>query len=388
MTENLVVIIGTNEEQRTILRMQAEATAVAKVAQTYANFPVGASDPLLRRIQEARPDTILVDIPDSSPMAGIRAIELLRCELPGTAVFAVGDGKESQAIIAAMRAGACEFLERPTSTTSLLEAFARLSSSQRKQPRSDHRGKVYTFVNAKGGSGATTIAVNTALAMQHDAGGVLLLDLAPMGHASVHLNVKPAFTLLDAVRSVQRLDQSLLDSYVTRCASGLHLLAGATEPLPDLSNELPRLLDVLSSNYRVVVVDASTRLDRMLGLVGGLSDSVLLVTTLDVTSLWSAAKMRRYLGDTGDGKVKLLLNRFRKISGFSEEEIEALTHTKVLGRIPNRYAAIADAIAEGTPVVERNHSEIAHAFVELASDILGDRPPELKRKHFTLFGGN
>lgn len=388
MTEIAVVIIGTNDEQRTILQIQVDATAVAKATQTYPSFPVGASDALLRRIQDALPEIVLVDIPKASAMAAIRTIELLRSEFPSTTIFAVGDSNEPQVIIAAMRAGAREFLERPTSTTSLLEAFARLSSSQRKAHGSgDQRGKIFTFVNAKGGCGATTIAVNTALAMQNAASGVILVDLAPLGHASLHLNAKPSFTLLDAVRNVQRLDQALLDSYVTRCVRGLHLLAGVTEPLPDLGNELPRLFDVLSSYYRLVVVDASTRLDRAVRLVCDMSDAVLLVATVDVASLWSVAKVHDYLGDAVGEKVKLLINRFRKVPGFSEAEIEALTHTKVIGRIPNQYATFASAIDHGTPVVEKNHSEIARSFVDLAGT-LGERQPEPKRKYFTLFGGD
>jgi pilus assembly protein CpaE len=387
MTEMGVVVIGTSDEQRSILQMQIDATAIAKATQSHPNFPVSASDLVLRRIQEVHPDVAVVDIPKDSALAAIRAIELLRSELPNTVVFAAGDSNQPQVIIAAMRAGAREFLERPTSTTTLLEAFARLSSSQRKAHRSGQRGKIFTFVNAKGGCGATTMAVNTALALQKRGEGVALVDLAPLGHASLHLNAKPSFNVLDAVRNVQRLDHALLDTYMTRCVSGLHLLAGAPQPLPDLDNELPRLFDVLSGQYRFVVVDASTRLDRTVRLVSDLSEAVLLVATMDVTSLWSAAKLQRYLGDSGEDKVKLLINRFRKIPGFSEQEVEALTHTKIVGRIPNQYAVAANAIDQGTPVVEKNHSEMARSFVELAGT-LGDRQPEVKRKNFSLFGGN
>ena len=73
---------------------------------------------------------------------------------------------QPQLIVSAMRAGVREYIERPTTTTDLLEAFVRLTSTRRKPGRESSRGKVFTVVNAKGGSGATTVAVNLALALQ------------------------------------------------------------------------------------------------------------------------------------------------------------------------------------------------------------------------------
>src|SRR5439155_1571378 len=83
-----------------------------------------------------------------------------------TPLFAIGSMAQPQAIVNAMRSGAREYIERPTTTTDLLEAFVRLTTAQRKVSREGSRGKVFTIVNAKGGSGATTVAVNLALALE------------------------------------------------------------------------------------------------------------------------------------------------------------------------------------------------------------------------------
>ena len=45
--------------------------------------------------------------------------------------------------------------------------------------------KYFSIVNAKGGNGATTVAVNLALALQSAYGQTALVDLAPLGHASL-----------------------------------------------------------------------------------------------------------------------------------------------------------------------------------------------------------
>src|SRR5262249_40462618 len=156
-----------------------------------------STDPVVRRVQSAGPDVVLVDIPADNSIVALRAIELLHQELPDMAIFAIGNMQQSQVIVGAMRAGAREFIERPTTTTDLLEAFVRLTTAQRKIKREGSRGKVFTVVNAKGGSGATTVAVNLALALQSTHGNVALVDLAQLGHAALHLNVKPLFTVSD-----------------------------------------------------------------------------------------------------------------------------------------------------------------------------------------------
>ena len=48
--------------------------------------------------------------------------------------------------------------------------------------------------------------------------------------------------------------------------------------------------------------------------------------------------------------MRLVLNRFRKVPGFSEADAEAAVGAKLLWRIPNQYLAISAAIDRGTPV--------------------------------------
>ena len=202
MPELSVVIVATDSEQRTVLQVLVDGTSVARTVHTCATFPVAAADPITRRVRSANPEVILVDIPpDSTPMA-LRAIELLHQEMPDSAVFAIGNLNQPQVIVSAMRSGAREFIERPTTTTDLLEAFVRLTAAQRRVRQEGPRGKVFSVLNAKGGSGATTVAVNLALALQSAHGQTALVDLAPLGHAALHLNLKPVFTVADATRNL------------------------------------------------------------------------------------------------------------------------------------------------------------------------------------------
>jgi pilus assembly protein CpaE len=387
MPELAVVIVAADNEQRAVLQVLVDGTNVARTVHTCASFPVAASDPVTRRVRTANPDVTLVDIPADNPALALRAIELLHQEMSDAAIFAIGNLNQPQIIVNAMRAGAREFIERPTTTTDLLEAFVRLTSAQRRGKQEGIRGKVFSVSNAKGGNGATTVAVNLALALQSAYGQTALVDLAPLGHAALHMNLKPVFNVADATRNLHRMDSSLLESFMTRHSGGLQLLAGTNVPaaVEPSTAEFVRLFDMLVTHYRYVVVDNSSRLDAASRLVANLSECVLLVACTDVASLWSAARVQQYLGETGNReRLRLVLNRFRKVPGFSEADAENAAGVKLLWRVPNQYFAISSAIDRGSPVMEQSHTEIARCFSGLAQE-LTQNDVEVKRAAWSLF---
>ena len=133
------------------------------------------------------------------------------------------------------------------------------------------------------------------------------------------------------------------------------------------------------SNLADACVDAATR------LVGNLSEVVLLVACADVASLWSASRVVQFLGETNNrDRVKLVLNRYRKIAGFDENEAETASGVKLFWRVPNHYFAISSAIDRGVPVMQQTNTEIARAFSSLATT-LTQNDDDVKRSARSLF---
>ena len=386
MPELSVAVVAADSEQRAVLQVLVDGTSVAKSVHSSATLPVAATDPVLRRIHSHLPEVVLVDVPSDNSAGALHAIELLHQEMPEAAVFAIGSMAQPQMIVSAMRSGAREYIERPTTTSDLLEAFVRLTAAQRKTRHEGKRGKVFAVINAKGGSGATTVAVNLALALNSAFGNTALMDIAPLGHAALHLNIKSQFTVNDAIENLHRMDSSLMESFMTRHNGGLQLLAGSATPSGDPStSEFARLFDMMVNHFRYTVVDASSRLDAVTRLVCNLAETVLLVAHADVASLWSAARVVQYLGDSGTrDRVRLVLNRFRKIPGFSEDDAEAAAGVKLLWRIPNQYFAVSTAIDRGVPLMQQGHTEIARSFAGLAATLTQD-DDEVKRSTWSLF---
>ena len=387
MPELSVAVFATDNDQRAVLQVLVDGTSVARIVCSSPTLPLAANDPVIRRTQTFAPDVILVDIASDGVTAALRAVELLHQELPDAALFVVGPMTQPQLIVGAMRAGVREYIERPTTTTDLLEAFVRLTATRRKPGRESSRGKVFTVVNAKGGSGATTVAVNLALALESLHHSTALIDLAPIGHCALHLNLKPTFTISDALSNLHRLDSSLLDSFMIRHDDGLQLLAGAATPMliEPSASDFARLFDTMVGVFHYIVVDASSRLDSATRLVSNLSEKILLVAHADVASLWGAGRVAQYLGESSSrDRFALVLNRYRKVAGFNEAETEAAIGAPVLWRIPNQYFAVSAAIDRGIPLMQQGTTEIARSISGLAEYLTKD-DLDLKRTAWSLF---
>lgn len=365
-----VAVLTEDRERLAVLQQRLEDAQICRVVFGHVGFPSSATDPVLRQVQDVRAEAVLVDIDPRNAQRAVNAIELIRSNTSEVTLFAVGEMSEPATIVAAMRAGAGEYVERHVSTQSLVEAFARFTSSRTKNRSTAGRARVFTVTNAKGGAGATTVAVNTAMALQESQGGVLLVDFAPLAHTALHLNVRPSFGVLDALQNLHRLDGSLLDGLLTTCKSGLQLLAGPQQPalLAPTAAELARLFDLLVSHFRYVIVDCSGRVDQTARLLCDLSNAVLMVTQTDVVSLWSAGRLRSFFQDGTDrDRVRLVLNRYKKIPGFSDEDIETATNCKVLWKLPNNYQVVAPAIDKGVPLAAQDNQDISRSFRSLAA---------------------
>lgn len=377
-----IALLGGNDERLSLLKSRVEATLAAEVVFRREALPGMAGENVVRQLQQVRPDIVVVDIAPGDADAGVTAIEVLAKEAKEAAIFAVGALNQPQVIIRAMRVGACEFLDRDLSSSALLEAFSRLHATLKGQKSGGARGKLITFVSAKGGCGATTVAVNTAVALQKQRAPVALVDLAPLGHACLHLNVRPQFSLVDALHNLHRMDGSLLEGFMTEVAGGLRLLAGLNTPAPlevEVS-DVVLLFDLLLDHYKYVVVDASNRMDKISRTVSDLSEVVLLTVQADVSSLWSAARVREFLGgEPGSLRVQLLVNRYRKIAGFSDEDAQAATNCRVFWKIPNQFNAIGPAIDRGNPVALQGNSEVGRSFNELADTLAKLAPSEVSK---------
>jgi Flp pilus assembly CpaE family ATPase len=82
-------------------------------------------------------------------------------------------------------------------------------------------------------------------------------------------------------------------------------------------------------------------MDGTMQMICDLSNAVLLVAQTDVVSLWSAGRIHAFLQEgAGRDRLRIVLNRYKKIPGFSDEDVEKATNCSVLWKVPNNFQLI------------------------------------------------
>ncbi|HVB40854.1 MAG TPA: hypothetical protein VNE83_08125 [Terriglobales bacterium] len=382
-----VTLFASDEAIRRQLAEAVPVVADAMLAGPALELPQQflLTDPKLRQLQSQNPEAVIVAIAADAPEAALSLAIWLRTQMPAVTVIACGPMHPPQLIVRAMQAGAAEYLELPLRPAALAEALQRLAVTQAADavPERPRRGKLIAVPGARGGCGATTVAVNLALALyalrrQTDQ-PVVLVDAAPLGHAALHLNLKPMFNLVDLLANASRLDAVMLGSLTARHGSGLDLMGGPAQPLPVMSEEAHGAwLDRLLLAVPLAVVDLSARWDDLTRAVLERADRILFITQTDMVSLWSAAKVRQYLDPERRLRFEMILNRYSATPEVDTAGLEAITGAPVLWKLPNAHALVCAAIERGQPPVEKSDSELATSFRELAAVLLG-RPQKKQR---------
>src|SRR6185295_12465892 len=223
-----VGIIAPSAETRELVRIQANATGLASVEMESDQYCALYGDRVSRRFIEAQPNIIIIDMQD--PQAGLQATSILHAALPDVWLFLSSDSTDPQLIIEAMRVGAREFLPKPIPPRTLSQAISRFMTEKQRSAAARTAGKLFCITSAKGGSGATSIAINLATSLADvPKARVALVDLnSPVGDAVSHLNLKPQYTVTDALAAASRLDSVLLDSYTIH-THGVAVLPGPKE---------------------------------------------------------------------------------------------------------------------------------------------------------------
>jgi|WetSurMetagenome_2_1015567.scaffolds.fasta_scaffold87859_2 pilus assembly protein CpaE len=386
-TEHITVgILSPSPETREQLRIVLGSTKLRSSVVEVEQYCIGSEDPSFQRIVEANPQVIIIDM--HAAEAGLLTLQVLHDALPGTWLFVVSESNDAPLIIKTMQAGAREFLLMPLTAAALTEALARYYGERAKIGRIKETGKIYCVTSAKGGAGTTSVAVNLAVAIASARGTKsALLDLGtPVGDVAEYLNLKPRFSIADALNSAAHLDPVLLESYISR-SSGVSVMPGYREfhPDPFVPETLGRIFRVFNESYTHTFVDLACSQDYgQMQIAAEYSTSILVVLTPELPALWRTDRLIRLFEKTGGiDRLLLIVNRSSKNREISIREIEKTLGRRVFWSLPNNYPAAIHAVNSGKPLVSFNHSSLASSYFELGQALTG---VPLKQKRRTLFG--
>lgn len=332
----------------------------------------------LQLVRGLRQGLLLLELPADSAET-LEAVRRIRADAPNLGIVLTSSDLSPQLILRSMRVGAQEFLSRPIDVGELGEAVHRLADlSSPAGPEGRSRGQIVSVFACKGGAGVTSIATNLAvcLAKQEDQKAVLVdLDLQ-MGDAALSMDLRPAHSLAGVARGGS-LDAAKLRTMLALHSSGLYVLS-APERLEDSDEISPShvalVLGLLRRMFDWVIVDASRNFDSRAMESLSLADVVLMVASQNVSVCRNTRLGLEVLAGLGcsKDKVRLVVNRYQKRSGVSQQDLEQTVGMEVFWRVPYDDKAVSAAADSGVPVVmHAPRSEMSRGLGGLAAEVVG-----------------
>lgn len=344
----------------------------------------------LEKLERLRPDALLLDFtrlkePHDEVIARIKETNA------APQVVAVHKSAEPETILTVIRAGADEYVYPPMAAN-LPKALERILAGRDKQRQSatKGRGKVFGFFSAKGGCGATTIACHTAVEIARQTSQETLLADFDMdaGLVGFLMKSKSPYSILDAMSNTHRLDMNYWRALTSNGVPKLEVIRapGVTavqeDPKPE---DLRTVLRFVRFQYDYTIVDLGRGLNPL--VLGGLEevDEAFLITTLDVPALHQVKQIVQSLLDNGYGRARLrmILNRIPRNPDVMPAELEKLLGISAYAMLPDDYASIYEAYAEGQLLP--SSTNLGRHLARLAGRLAGITEQGGKKK-FSLFG--
>ncbi|OGO60460.1 MAG: hypothetical protein A2032_01510 [Chloroflexi bacterium RBG_19FT_COMBO_49_13] len=342
---------------------------------------------LARQLRAAEPEIILVDsqLESESTMDIIDDIALQFPEAAIVAILPTNDPLIAQQV---MLAGVRAFLIAPFSQINLVSTLRRVSEleGRRQQTKSYIPAAVaeatrplhsVTVYSPRGGTGVTSIAANTAIALAEETGKKVLLFEGKVffGHLEVMLNLRVQNSISDLIPHATNLDEGLVRDVVTPHPSGIHVLLAPSNVQIAQGIRAEDIYNVyigVSRLYDYVVVDAGGPLNDISVTLMDATDRILLVTTPDLASLHDTSRflqLSRSLAYPME-KILMILNKAGVEGGVRLHDIESVLHNQVYHQIANDPAKVLRSINRGIPyLVYYPHSDASKSIQQLARNL-------------------
>jgi pilus assembly protein CpaE len=349
-------------------------------------------------VSQSQPDVVIISL-DADHTRALALIAQLTNEHPHVPILAISGRNDGTSILQALRGGAKEFLTQPVVLEELLTALRRLKREPGHDRHPDSNGytKTQTLVlsvlGSRGGVGCTSIATNLGCTLAQDAGcGVALVDLdLALGDADVALDLMADYTLADVALNVDRLDMQFLKRSLSKHATGLSLLPHPVQ-MEDVGlireEHLQRVIGLLKASYTHLLLDLSKSFSPNDVTALRMSDVILLVAQLELSSLRNVVRMLLTLSadETLASKVKVVLNRVGSDCDISLKKAEETIGRSVFWQIPNEPKPMMESRSEGIPLIQHApKSKVQQSIAGLAQALCGKAPQAARKEKKSFF---
>jgi len=335
------------------------------VLRSFETFP--ASPVLARMLTTADPDVAFVDM--SIRQEAIVCAQRIRESAPNCIVFGFvpGDVQPDEELRGLFH----DFLRFPVEPEDLLEVVdhALLHSRVRPEPN------LFAFIPAKAGSGASTLAWNTAARMSRERKVLLMEADLTCGALSFLLNVTPQGSLQQLLNKPEEFSSFLLRHYMTQLGKVDALLSdrSAIVPPPEWETYF-RLIDAMIKRYSYLILDMPERLDAAQRQLLRRAGKVFIVATPDIVAIRMAERTIAELraAKVADEHMAILLNRCGD-NDLRPSTVESFLGLPVAQEFPHDHWSLNPTV--GTGQILQWETNLGRSVSKLAASLLGTPPP-------------
>jgi len=374
------VIIGPDARQAQLLENALSAlTNELSVARVVLDYPNDGE--LVRILRTYAPDVIFLSF-ERADLA-MKVAERVAQEVEGVQFVAYHRDCDAATLREIMRAGVRELVAEPFELNALVESIRNVKTLvDQKPPMYSAKGRIYSFLPAKAGSGATTLALNLSAALSRVGNTrVLLSDLdLSSGILRFLLKIRNEHAIMEVIEHIYELDENLWQQLVTTVAKLDVLHSGPLNPNVDVEpSQVHDLAQFWLRNYDVVCVDLSGNLERYSLEILRDSQQVFLVCTPEVPSLHLTREKLAFLKTLDlDNRVSIVLNRVSKQSLLTPQQVQDVLGVPVKYNFINDYQVVNTATRAGDFVDPK--SKLGLQFADLASSLLNRSTVEIASK--------
>ncbi len=338
----------------------------------------GGNDPeqVYEIVAQHKPSAAIISLSTDGDQA-IKLIQRLNSDCPNTAIISAAKETSADLILQSLRSGAKEFLRLPVDVNELKTVFDQIADICAGQEGEEIKiGRMFSIFSSKGGCGTSFIATNIACATTEK---TVIVDLnLESGELPLFLGVGTRYSIEDLASRHGKIDDRLINSFVTTVNPNLDLLAAPREvdPVEKIKPEhVIEALQRLSECYEYVILDLQHSYDPITLAALDQSDQIILVTTLDIPSLRSAQKAIQIFERTGYSrkKIRILVNRWNKSVDLDLSQVEEFFEEPLMGIIPNDYQAAVNSINMGKPLLKEDpRSKISREIRRITRVLSGE----------------
>lgn len=230
--------------------------------------------------------------------------------------------------------------------------------------------KCLAFIGARGGAGATTIAIHAALILSSKTQPAALIDLDLVsGSCADYLDLAPGWEIDELIGDPGRLDNHMLEVMMTPHAAGISVLSAQRKFCQgqQFGDEvIVRALDLASQKFSSLVIDLPRHAENWTDNVMLGASEVFVVTEFTIPGLKAAKRMTGDIVARFGGEVmpRVIVNKYRRGlfgTSISSHEVNELLGEHLAGYVGDYEKLVREAIDRGIPTtaIKKNNGLIA-----------------------------